>query len=277
MDHLAILDRYGIRAKKSLGQNFLVNDAILEDIATILDIAGKKVIEIGPGYGALTEKLIAEGPMNLTLIELDTAMIRILRSRINQKDLVIPPSVNFDISEGDVLKYIPLSPDYSVVANIPYYITSPILFRFFYEVEHKPTDMLILMQKEVGDKICKAKGYKNSYLSLAMEYACEEITDVLFVAKENFIPAPKIESSVLRFKRRSTFDSVAAKRFLQIISAGFVAPRKKLLSNLSGKFSISKESLLEIFGKLGWLETVRAEEVPLDGWMNLIQLLDLKN
>jgi len=157
MNHLEILERYGIRAKKSLGQNFLVNDEILENIADILHIRDKNIIEIGPGYGALTEKLLVKNPKSLCLIELDPTMVRILRSRIAEKNLIISPVINFSISEGDILKYIPEQSEYSVVANIPYYITSPILFRFFYDVEHKPTDMLILMQKEVGDKICKKK------------------------------------------------------------------------------------------------------------------------
>lgn len=167
MNHLEILRHYGIRAQKSLGQNFLVNDDILETIADSIDITGQDILEIGPGYGALTEKILARKPKSLTLIELDKKMVYILESRIKEGDLVIPKETNFTIIEGDVLKYIPgetMSPfsetsvsPYSVVANIPYYITSPILFRFLHELENKPEEMVILMQKEVGDKICRKK------------------------------------------------------------------------------------------------------------------------
>ncbi len=107
MNHLEILRHYGIRAQKSLGQNFLVNDEILETIADSIDITGKDILEIGPGYGALTEKILARKPKSLTLVELDKKMIAILYSRIAEKDLIIPSETSFQIIEGDVLKYMP--------------------------------------------------------------------------------------------------------------------------------------------------------------------------
>lgn len=134
-------------------------------------------------------------------------------------------------------------------------------------------EMIILMQKEVADKIRRAKRYKNSYLSLAMEYVTEEIREILTVSKDNFIPIPKVESSVLYFKRKKDYNEDEARRFLQIISAGFVAPRKKLLSNLASKLSLPKEKLSEIFEKLQWKETVRAEEIDIEGWKKCIKLL----
>lgn len=243
MNHKEILKHYGIRAQKSLGQNFLVNDQILETIADSIDITGQDILEIGPGYGALTEKILARKPKSLTLIELDKKMIFILESRIKGGDLIIPEETTFTIIEGDVLKYVPETSAYSVIANIPYYITSPILFRFLHELENKPTEMVILMQKEVGDKILRKKGYNNSYLSLALEFSCETIKEVCPVEKENFIPAPKIDSSVLSFKREKGYDTHEAKKFLSITSAGFSAPRKKLLSNLANTLHIPKEHL----------------------------------
>lgn len=157
MNHREILHHYGIRAQKSLGQNFLVNNDILEAIADSIEIAGKDILEIGPGYGALTEKILMRKPKSLTLIELDKKMVSILESRLQEGDLIIPKETIFTIVEGDVLKYMPTEPSYSIIANIPYYITSPILFRFLHELEHKPNEMVILMQKEVGDKILRKK------------------------------------------------------------------------------------------------------------------------
>ena len=165
MHHKEILKHYGIRAQKSLGQNFLVNDEILEAIADSIDITGQDILEIGPGYGALTEKILARKPRSLTLVELDKQMVYILHSRIHEREIVIPKETTFRIIEGDVLQYVPPLPRspseereiYSVIANIPYYITSPILFRFLHELESKPDEMVILMQKEVGDKICRKK------------------------------------------------------------------------------------------------------------------------
>jgi 16S rRNA (adenine1518-N6/adenine1519-N6)-dimethyltransferase len=157
MNHKEILKHYGIRAQKSLGQNFLVNDEILETIADSIQISGEDILEIGPGYGALTEKILARKPRSLTLVELDSQMVNILRSRIHEGDIFIPTETTFQIIEGDVLKHIPQLSNYSIIANIPYYITSPILFRFLHELENKPKEMVILMQKEVGDKICRKK------------------------------------------------------------------------------------------------------------------------
>lgn len=107
MNHREILSHYGIRAQKSLGQNFLVNDEILDTIADSIDITGQNILEIGPGYGALTEKILARKPKSLTLVELDKQMVHILNNRIYEKDLVIPPETAFTIIEGDVLKYVP--------------------------------------------------------------------------------------------------------------------------------------------------------------------------
>lgn len=107
MNHQEILKYYGIRAQKSLGQNFLVNDKILETIADSIDITGKNILEIGPGYGALTEKILARKPKTLTLVELDKTMISILKYRINEGTLVIPEETIFTIIEGDILKYTP--------------------------------------------------------------------------------------------------------------------------------------------------------------------------
>ncbi len=107
MNHLEILRHYGIRAQKSLGQNFLVNNEILEAIADSLEITGKNILEIGPGYGALTEKILARKPKSLTLIELDKKMVSILKSRIEEGELIIPEETTFEIIEGDVLKYVP--------------------------------------------------------------------------------------------------------------------------------------------------------------------------
>ena len=107
MNHQEILRHYGIRAQKSLGQNFLVNDGILETIAESMDITGKDILEIGPGYGALTEKILARKPKSLTLVELDKNMVSILRSRIAEGSIVIPEETTFTIIEGDILKYTP--------------------------------------------------------------------------------------------------------------------------------------------------------------------------
>ena len=134
-----------IKAKKALGQNFLIDEAALSDIAGAIEISGKNILEVGPGYGALTDYLLAQNPTSLDLIELDHDMIAILEGKYTREEITI--------EHIDVLKYTPIYESYSVIANIPYYITSPILFYFLYELATAPSEMVIMMQEEVGEKI----------------------------------------------------------------------------------------------------------------------------
>lgn len=201
---LEILKKYNIRAKKALGQNFLVNDDIIEEIAGTVEVTGKNIIEVGPGYGALTQKLISQKPASLNLVELDTDMIEILESRIENKDFDLT-DIDFHIHKQDILKYVPTTENYSVIANIPYYITSPILRHFLYNSEKKPESMVIMMQLDLGNKILGGKrSTKSSVISLLVEKKSEPF-QVLFVAKENFVPSPKVESIVVLFQSHEEY------------------------------------------------------------------------
>ncbi|MDD3119844.1 MAG: 16S rRNA (adenine(1518)-N(6)/adenine(1519)-N(6))-dimethyltransferase RsmA [Candidatus Gracilibacteria bacterium] len=267
MDHKSIFKKYNISPKKSLGQNFLIDDAILEKIASYLNLDSKNVVEVGPGYGALTEKILTKNPVSLSLVELDLNMIRIIEDRIKNNNLKTEKT-KFEIKNIDVLKYFPKQKNYVVVANIPYYITSPILRHFFFETPNKPSEMLILMQKDVGDKIRKFDG-KSSLLSLFADFACEEIKEIIKVGKNNFLPAPKVESSVLYFKLRESKDfGISEKDFFEIIKIAFAQKRKKLTSNLLP--IISKEKIEKIFNDLGFNQNSRAEDLDLEKWIELI-------
>lgn len=135
-----------IKAKKSLGQNFLIDEEALSDIASSVDMTGKHIIEVGPGYGALTEYILSHHPQTLDLVELDRDMIKILDVRF-MRDEKTPEIIENEAATGkitpitihheDVLKFTPQYDIYSVIANIPYYITSPILFHFLYPTVHR--------------------------------------------------------------------------------------------------------------------------------------------
>ncbi len=216
-----LFKRYQIKAKKALGQNFLVNGNIIDEIANVIDTTDKNIIEVWPGYWALTQKLLLQDLESLTLVELDERMVEILENRIALWELETS-NTNFKIENTDILKYTPdfLSPlggdawkaegaKYSVIANIPYYITSPILRHFLYNLEKSPDEMVILMQKDVWDKILaifheKIKKQRSSVIGLMMAKKCY-VTEQLTVAKQNFIPAPNVESSVLLFETHDKF------------------------------------------------------------------------
>ncbi len=269
-----VLKKYWISAKKSLGQNFLMDENILNSIASSIDITWKNILEIGPWYGALTEKLLIKNPKSLYLVELDKRMVEILNYRIKDSEL-IPNNVDFKIFNEDVLKFEPLFLDknYYVIANIPYYITSPILQKFLYDVKYKPKKMVILMQKDVGEKILQWQlnntKQKSSVLSLFIAKKCF-VKSVILVPPNCFYPAPKVESEVLLFDAHSNYQEVDDKKFLEFIKKWFQNPRKKLISNLE-KWWFKKENIKEIFDLLKISENTRWEELNIDEWILLFK------
>lgn len=273
---LELIKKYGIWAKKSLGQNFLIDDEKIQAIADTIEVSGKNIVEVWPWYGALTEKLIVKKPQSLTLLELDRDMIDVLEDRQLWDDI--------DIKNMDVLEYHPDFQSYCVVANIPYYITSPILRHFLYEVQNMPEQMLILMQQDVGDKICawaplspsdssplvrgsKSK-MKSSVLSLFIAKKCD-VKEVLLVPKECFHPIPKVESSVLQFDLHDRYDAIDDEEFLRIIKIWFSSPRKKLIKNFEHGW-LDKQQVLQIFEELWIDEVVRWEDLDIGKWCELV-------
>jgi len=295
---LEILKRYKIKAKKALGQNFLVNEDIVKEIANSIDVEWKNIVEVWPGYGALTLELLNKNPKSLNLVELDKSMIDILNDRIELWELDIS-WIEFEINNIDVLKYEPKSPlpnplpkgegtwvasslplgeiewglwkwykeyKYSVIANIPYYITSPILRHFLYKLENKPEKMVILMQKDVWEKIISKK---SSVICLMVAKKCKAY-DILSVWKENFVPSPKVESSVLLFESHDLYNEIDDDKFLKIIKIWFSAVRKKLVKNfLIGWYE--KLYILDLFKELWIPENVRWEELDIKKWCELVE------
>lgn len=262
-----ILEKYSIRAKKALWQNFLVDDLIVEEIAHSTTVTWENIVEVGPGYGALTEKLFNQNPKSLQLVELDTDMIEILNDRKKNGDFTLWDT-QFNIHHIDVLKFQPDFEDwYNVIANIPYYITSPILRHFLYDVDNKPKSMVILMQADVWDKILWSGKNKSSVLSLFIEKKCH-VSEVIRVPNTSFIPAPKVESSVLYFETHWDFHDVSDKNFLELIKKWFSEPRKKLSKNLM-KHGFDKDIVLQVFNELEIWENIRAEALDIYDWIDL--------
>lgn len=268
---LEILNKYKIKAKKGLGQNFLVNENAIDEIANTIEIEWKNIIEVWPGYGALTEKLIEWKPKSLNLIELDQDMIKILNDRVDNWDLDIW-SIDFNITRKDILKYVPEIKDYSVIANIPYYITSPILRHFLYNVENKPTDMVILMQKEVAEKIMLNFKNKSSVISLMIEKK-SDVSYVLDVPKDFFVPSPKIDSAVLLFNYNNKFENIDDNKFLKIIKIWFAASRKMLIKNFVNGW-YEKDYIINIFNDLWIDQKVRWEDLNIAEWCELVWVIN---
>lgn len=276
LSHFEILRKYNIHPKKSLGQNFLMNDNILDKITWSINVSWKDVIEVWPWYWALTSKLLSKNPNSLTLVELDSSMKTILEDRLWSSWDITCNDVPVEIFNIDILKFTPNIEKYIVIANIPYYITSPILSHFFYDIHNKPSDMIILMQKDVADKIRLSAWNSRSVLSLQSEFACESISHICDVWPGNFIPPPKVDSSVLHFKLRQWFTEEDAFVFRKMIKAWFSERRKKLISNLANHAWIQKDDIIKAFSEMNLSENIRAEELNLEKWNELIVILKKK-
>lgn len=269
-----LIKKYNILAKKSLGQNFLIDTEKVQDIANIIKVTNANIIEVWPWYWALTELLLHQNPESLYLVELDQDMIEIIHKRQEVGELQTQ-NIDFQIFHQDVLTFSPDFERYSVIANIPYYITSPILYHFLYEVQKLPENMVILMQKDVADKIIGGKKKKSSVLSLMTQKKCY-VKEKLFVPKESFSPIPKVESSVLLFQTHDLYTEVADQDFLEIIKIWFSEPRKKLINNF--KKSIYDLSIIEKFICLQWYDlNFRGEDGDISFWIRLVKELIVDN
>lgn len=268
-----ILQRYNIKAKKSLWQNFLVDEDKLSGIVWVSSIEGQNIIEVWPGYGALTKRLLDLKPSWLHLVELDDFMIDILNDRIDRGEL-LTKDIDFVINKIDVLKYEPNFQNYNLIANIPYYITSPIITRFLYELDFTPTQMVILMQKEVWERICEIwnkNKRKSSILSLIVEKKASA-SMVLDVPKDCFVPAPKVDSVVVKFEYHDKYSHIDDINFIWLVKAAFLSPRKKLKKNLIWSW-YPKDLVENAFKVLKYEEWLRAEDIFIDDYIELFELL----
>ncbi len=260
--------------KKSLGQNFLKSKKVLAEIVRAGEVHhGELVLEIGPGEGALTEKILETGA-KLIAVEKDDRLIGFLKEKF-EKEIA---SGQFEIIHADILE-INLDSrlrgndnarNYKLIANIPYYITGQI-FRKFLQYGPQPSKIVILVQKEIADRIV-ARDEKESLLSISVKVYGEP-KKILKVGKENFKPAPKVDSAVLLIDNISKkfFDNIGEEKFFEILKAGFAHKRKVLITNL--KEVAGGKNLKEIFSTIGISEKARAEDLTIENWKALVEKL----
>lgn len=259
-----------IKAKKSLGQNFLKDEEVLNKIVDAANLSQEEVvIEIGPGQGALTEKLAAKC-LKVIAIEIDDRLIDPLHTKFVGDE-------NVDIIHDDILKInLPeliseklKVESYKVVANIPYYITAPII-RLLLETKYPPKEIILMVQKEVAERIT-AKAGAMSILAVAVQYYAD--AEYLFtVPKTAFDPVPKIDSAVIKITRNKTQETSnkeEVKKFFKIVRAGFSAKRKTLANNLSNGLQLEKREVEEKLEALGFSKNTRAQELAVEDWKKL--------
>jgi len=261
-----LLEKRGIKPSKKLGQNFLVSKSVLERILRAANLKKTDIIlEIGPGIGTLTREL-AKRVKKVIAVEKDKKMIEILKETLKEFE-------NIEIVEGDILKlengsmvkwFNGLS--YKIVANLPYYITSP-LIRKFLESKNPPSQMILMVQKEVAQRIC-APPKKMNVLALSVQfYSKPEI--ISFVSKKSFWPCPKVDSAILKLKVKRQKAKVNKDLFFKIVKAGFSHPRKQLVNNLSFELKLEKEKIKSWLLKNKINPTQRAQTLQLNDWLKL--------
>ncbi len=268
-----ILRQFGFKPRKRLGQHFLVDEVILEAILSAAELSpGDIVVEIGPGLGILTEGLARQGA-TVIAVEVDAKLVALLKKR-----LVGFPDVR--IVRADILKVTPRQllrenlPNsdpirgYKVIANLPYYITSPVLSHFL-EAQPRPLEMVVMVQKEVGETIAAAPG-KMRLLSVRTQFYSKP-NIVSYVPAASFYPPPKVDSVILRLDvcSQPPIDVSDATSFFDIVMHGFDSPRKQLRNSLAHSLEMPPGQVASLLEKAGIETKRRAETLSLEEWREL--------
>lgn len=261
------MSQNNLHFNKALGQNFLTDDNILDEIIGAAELDKTvNVLEIGPGAGALTTRL-APGAKKVVAVEIDTSLIPMLTETLSVYDNV--KIINNDILKIDLKKLVEdefNGEPVRVVANLPYYITTPIIMKL---LEENPgfESIIVMVQKEVADRLSAAPGGKNcGAITYSVNYYCEA-SKVVDVPPEAFVPAPKVWSSVIKLVLRCSapVDCKNKEHLFELIKAAFLMRRKTFINCVSNSKTINcdKETLKEILNKLNIPETVRGEALSL--------------
>lgn len=256
------LKKKHLYTKKKLGQNFLVSRHALNAIIKAANIQDQdNIIEVGPGLGVLTQELVSRAK-KVTSLELDKALIPILQENFaNTK--------NLEIINTDALKYTPTQKQYKVVANIPYYLTSPLISHFLTQ-ESQASSLTLLVQKEVAEKICTKA--KHSILSLQVQLFAKP-KYIKTIPSTAFFPQPKVSSAIIHITPDPNVNSANAIKVLNLAKIAFSQKRKMLLRTLEKNLKI--KTLPRIFEELNLNPKIRPEDLSIQEWHNLAdKLLD---
>lgn len=272
-----LMRKYNISAKKNLGQNFLIDESVVENILTTSNINKEDlVIEIGPGLGTLTSKLV-ERAGKVICIELDSKMIEILDERFklyNNLKIINDDVLKIDLNQL-INKEINDFKSTKIVANLPYYITTPILMKLL-EEKIDVKDITVMIQKEVAERLaCKPGEKETGSITYTVWYYSNPkiITDV---SKESFIPKPEVTSSVIKFEilDKPRINVKDEKKYFKLIKTAFLQKRKTLVNALiNGKIFDSKEEIENILDKIGLDKKIRGEKLTLEDYKKILEYM----
>lgn len=284
----SILRENKIKPNKRLGQNFLADKKVFEKIIETANLSKNDfVVEIGPGIGGLTN-FLGDRAGTILAIEKDYQLVTFLRKYFKSRK-------NIKIVHEDILRFniLDLQNNYKVVANLPYQITSPVIRKFLqdsdkpYAISHKPEMMVLMVQKEVAQRITARPGNsERGFLTVLVEfYAKAEIVDC--VDKNSFWPMPEVNSAIIKisYKPYATHSTSSGQvshkqinpdSFFRLVKAGFSQKRRQIHNPLKANFRISKSEIIDILKKAGIESTKRAEELTMEEWIRLYQIVSDK-
>lgn len=279
-----ISQKYNFWPSRKSGQNFLINEDIIKKIISAADLDSQDLIlEIGPGFGTLTFALAGK-VKKVIAIELDKRLVKALRDLLNVQDA--EGVENVEVVEGDIFKLRTMNQElrtlkdlnYKLVSNLPYNITSLVL-RNFLENKPRPSEMILLVQKEVAERVVAQPG-EMSLLSVACQfYGQPEI--ISEVSKENFWPQPEVDSALLKIMGLShialamegLLGDIEIKNFFNLVKIGFSARRKQLQNNLAAGLRISNGKVKRYLEETGLDSKVRAQDLSIENWIKLAKIL----
>ena len=274
-----IMKKYNIKANKSLGQNFLISQEVVNNIIKASEISEKDlVIEIGPGLGTLTKRLLEQAG-KVICVELDTKMINILEERFFlYKNLEI---INQDILKVDLKNKIKQEKEKNgfekvkIVANLPYYITTPIIMKLL-EEELDLESITVMIQKEVADRLTAIPGKKNTGAITYTVYYYTDSEEILEVPKDSFIPEPEVTSEVIKLNIRKTpiVEPKNKEKMFKVIKCAFTQRRKTLLNSLVNTNILdSKQQGITMLNSLNINENIRPEELTIEQFKEISDFL----
>ena len=279
-----ILNKYNIRANKRYGQNFLIDDDILTGIVNVADIKKEDlVIEIGPGLGNLTKYLL-ESAGYVIAVEIDKKMIEILNDRFSKyKNFLLLNEDILKVNIDEIIKKIEKESgikykNIKVVANLPYYVTTPIIFKLLQD-ENKINEITIMVQKEVADRmVANVKSKDYGILTLMVKYLAD--ADIKLEVKNTcFIPAPNVTSSVIKLIKDKKYTVSNEKMLFDLIHSSFAQRRKKMINSLvAARFMNLDKSFIEnIFKECNIDFNTRAEELSIEKYIQIVNHINEKN
>ena len=251
----------GFYTQKSLGQNFLVCQKTVQKVIEVANIQKTDlIIEIGAGVGTLTTALLESSAQKIISLEIDRKLIPLLTSVTEKNKKLV-------IENIDALKFDPPVDNYLLIANIPYYLTSPI-FKYYLEHSCKPKIIVFIVQKEMAEKIC-ADGKNQNLLSLLINIYGEPSIESL-IEKDKFFPSPKVDSAILKIKvfQKSRLPLKYKKIFWTIVQQAFKNKRKKLKNTL-GNFNLENKCIGDLIKKMNFSENDRPQTVGVEDWIKL--------